>query len=183
MKAIEILAGVRKLVGFKVTGTTLRSWASVGLIPSPTGGRRYAVWPEWTLAEVAACAFLMRRVGWSSEMIRSCRASLGAELESGRSILLALEKFRENPQLEAVLFQWVFSIFKGHVGKPIDQPLSIREIDNDGVVSYGIALPPGKYPHSPKLFDPSVKWFGGIDLFLARGRKLAGPCPVRTVRV
>lgn len=109
------------------SGTILR-WASEHLIPSPTGGTRYATWPGWSLEQTVTTAYLLGKEGWSRGRLWSARVSIGLRLERGGPLIDELDRLwlEDSPDYaDAVL--WVISVLKVHCDWALGDPATIVE--------------------------------------------------------
>lgn len=192
----ELITAVRgglKPLGIYIGRTGLYAYAHRELIAPPERGRRSGDWSTWAAAEAVAAAFLIRRCNWSQAAVKFCRLALAHNLESDRTVVRDFLGHR-HPQEESLIFQWLLTVLKVRLGKPLDGGLSVRAVEdpNSRLVTYRVSLPPDKYPHGPKLSGPNVKflggaktrvtWVGETDLLIAGGWNFAGPAPTLMTR-
>ncbi len=133
------------------SGTILR-WASEHLIPSPTGGTRYAMWPQWAWEQTVTAAYLLGKEGWSRGRLCSARVSVGLALEGGRLVTTELDQLwdADSPYYTDAA-SWVLLVLKAYCGWPLDSPaLIVENLDEHTRTPQYFAMPPiqreGQHP-------------------------------------
>lgn len=138
----EVLEALRRC-GVELPASTLRWWASAGLVTPPerytVPGRpgRYADWPDGTPGEAAAAWALLRgrtalRVRWPMEAVRRAR-ELGYRILSGITWDDLAAAGTTWGDLVAAR-EWLLVRSRVLAGLPYDQPIQLRVVRGTAVV-------------------------------------------------
>ena len=148
MKRREIDKALRGMK-IQIKRGTLQGWAKCGVISAYSGSRKYAEWPEWTLAEVDAASHLIRSRGWLRQRVALIRSSFWRHLEKNESVQRGLDSWlgKKNKDIYRRSFEWLIAVLKARVGLPVDQPATVTEVANleNGTVRY-VGGKPAKAP-------------------------------------
>lgn len=131
LKLKDARAKAAELTGEDIPASTIRRWATEGLVSSPSVAANGATgdWPETTVAEVVATWRALHTESWAGrptrEAVRQARKLL-LEYRDNQQINDGNEDTLLGGRLEPLIVMWGTTFEKVRNGRPWDEPAEVR---------------------------------------------------------